>query len=460
MGVERAMNCIWITTDSLRQDHISCYRPEGTIDDSGDSLKVSTPNLDRLAKRGVLFERMRSEALPTIPCRRGIFTGRRVFPWREEPFPKGLVVRQPGWRPIPQEDVTIAEHLAKQGYVTALVADTYHLFKPSMNFHRGFHSFHWERGQEFDHWRTAPLPAERLDRHTKPDVKLGARRNRVLTQFLQNHTDPEAEDEYPVARTFTWAMDWLEGNCVHDMFFLYIDTFSPHEPWLTPRRFLEPYDPDASVPDLLYGNPYARSDLSASEHHHLRARYAGACSMVDYWIGRLLETLDRLDLWENTLVILMSDHGKIIGEFGSYGMPPHCTGPALNSVPCLIAHPEGQNAGRRFGGWLYNIDVTATMLTQLGGAGKSDVEGEDVWPAVSAGDQSFRPHLVTAHSKWHAVWEDDWLYLVDSETGRAALYDLASDIQRKHDIAARHQDLCGDFAAKLFSQLSRRDLLS
>lgn len=443
------MNCIWITTDSFRQDHISCYHPEGTIDDSGNSLKVSTPNLDRLAQRSVLFERMRSEALPTIPCRRGIFTGRRVFPWREELFPKGLVVNTPGWRPIPQDDVSVAEHLGAQGYVTAMVADTYHLFKPAMNFHRGFQSFHWERGQEFDQWKTAPLPQARLDRHTKSDVRLEARRNRVLTQFLQNHPNPEVEDEYPVARTFTWAMDWLEGNRAHDRFFLYIDTFSPHEPWLTPRRFLEPYAPDAAEPDLIYGNPYLRSELSAAEHHHLRARYAGACSMVDHWIGRLLDTLDRLDLWKDTLVILMSDHGKIIGEFGSYGMQPRCTGPALSPVPCLIAHPEGQNAGRRFPGWLYNIDVTATMLAQLGCEPKPDVEGQDVWPAVSAGDLTLRPHLVTAHNQWQAVWEEDWLYLVDSETDQASLYDLARDTHRRHDVAAAHPDLCAELRAKL-----------
>ena len=113
------MNCIWITTDSFRQDHVRCYRPAGALDEWGPGLQVQTPHLDALAAESAMFDRMRAEALPTIPCRRGIFTGRRVFPWASEPFPKGLSVRLPGWRPLPQGETTVAEHLAQQGYVTA-----------------------------------------------------------------------------------------------------------------------------------------------------------------------------------------------------------------------------------------------------------------------------------------------------------------------------------------------------
>jgi len=443
------VNCIWITTDSLRQDHVHCYRPEGTLDDTGPSLQVSTPSLDRLAREGVLFERMRSEALPTIPCRRGIFTGRRVFPWKNEPFPKGLIVRYPGWRPLRQQDVTLAEHLREQGYVTAIVADTYHLMKPSMNFHRGFDGFHWVRGQEFDRWRTAPLPPGVLERHTKPEVELGQRRSRVLRQFLQNHADLDGEDDLPCARTFHWAIEWLERNHAYERFFLYVDTFSPHEPWLPPQRLVERYDPGYDGADLIYGNPYTRSQLSDAEHRHLRARYAAMCTFVDEWIGRLLDAVERLGLAKNTLVVLMSDHGKIIGEFGRYGMPPDCTGPALSPVPCMIRHPAGENAGRRFRGWLYNIDLTATVLARLDVEPKADLEGEDVWPAVRDGAEEFRPHLVTAYGHWIAAWKDDWLYLLDSAGGRGALYNLAEDIHRRRDVAERHPDIRDELARRL-----------
>ena len=70
------MNCIWITTDSFRQDHVHCYRPQGPLDPAGRPLPVETPHLDRLAEESVVFDRMRAESLPTIPCRRA----RQVYP--------------------------------------------------------------------------------------------------------------------------------------------------------------------------------------------------------------------------------------------------------------------------------------------------------------------------------------------------------------------------------------------
>ena len=442
------MNCIWITTDSFRQDHVHCYRPEGTVDDTGPSLQVHTPNLDRLAGEGVLFERMRAEALPTIPCRRGIFTGRRVFPWQPEPRLKGLYPVFPGWYPIPQDDVTVAEHLSAQGYVTAIFADTYHIMKPSMNFHRGFDGFHWIRGQEFDRWRTQPLAADVLERHMKPELPLEGQRARVLTQFLQNHEGITAEGDLPAGRTSRNAISWLEANRGHERFFLYVDTFSPHEPWLAPAEYLELYEKDYSGPDLIYGNPYRRGELTDAEHAHLRARYAAMCTMVDKLIGDLLAAVERLGLRESTLIILMSDHGKIIGEFGCYGMPAECTGPALNPVPCIIRHPAGENAGKRFGGWLYNIDLAATVLDLLDMAPKADVEGESVWPAVSDGD-TFRDHLVTAYKDIVAAWRDDWLCIFNRTREELTLYDLGEDPHRTNDLSRRYPDLCRELAAKI-----------
>ena len=448
------VNCVWITTDSFRQDHVHCCRPEGTLDDTGASIRVQTPNLDRLAGESVMFRRMRAEALPTIPCRRGFFTGRRVFPWPQEPFYKGVYLRFPGWRPLPQEDVTVAEHLAERGYVAGIVADTYHIMKPSMNFHRGFHSFHWVRGQEFDRWLSQPLPEGCLARHLKGG--LGVEANRSLVQYLKNHMYVSRDEDYPVARRFRWAVQWLERNNAHERFFLYLDTFDPHEPWLVPQGFLDLYDPGWDGPKLIYGNLYRRSQLTDAEHHHLRARYAAACTHVDHWIGELLRAIDRLGMRENTLVVLASDHGKIIGEFGHYGMPAQDTGPALSQVPCFIRHPGGRNAGKSFDGWLYNIDLTATVLDLLDVEPKPDVEGKSVWPAVTDGAEGFRDGLVTAYGDHVAAWEGDWLYLLNTASGDAALYDLEADIHRKRDVADRYPSVRDGLAARIAALAGRR----
>ena len=410
---------------------------------------VQTPNLDKLATESVMFDRMRSESLPTVPCRRGIFTGRRVFPWNDEPTHKGMYIHAPGWRPLPQEDVTVAEHLGEQGYVTGLVADVYHLMKPSQNFHRGFQSFEWVRGQEYDQWQSQPLPEGYIEKYLKPGTEMEERRLRVLTQYLKNQMFRSGDDDFQAARTFRTAIQWLERNHEHPNFYLYIDSFDPHEPFEAPQKYIDLYDPDWDGPKLIYGNIYKRDELTDAEHHHVRARYAAAVTLVDHWVGELLKAIDRLGLRENTVVIVVSDHGKIIGEFGHYGMPPEDTGPALSPVPCFVRAPMGENAGTRFGGWLYNTDVVATMFSLMEVEPKSDIQGEDVWPAVTSGADAFRDHLVTAHCQMIGAWEEDWLYLLNADRNEAALYNLAEDIHRKSNVADKYPSERDGLAAKI-----------
>jgi arylsulfatase A-like enzyme len=108
-----------------RADHLGCY----------GSTRIKTPNLDKLAEEGALFVDASAEGLPTIPCRRVYHTGKSVLP-------------EAKWEPLSDNDITFAEVLDKHGVTTGFIVDTYHHFKPDYNFHRGFHSWHWIRGQE------------------------------------------------------------------------------------------------------------------------------------------------------------------------------------------------------------------------------------------------------------------------------------------------------------------------
>lgn len=450
------MNCLWITIDSLRQDHVHCYHPEGTSDPTGDPLIVHTPHLDRLAAEAVRFDRLRMEALPTVCARRGIFTGRRIFPFADEPPLKGEYITVPGWRPLPNHDVTVAEHLSDQGYVCGLVTDVYHLMKPNQNFHRGFASWEWVRGQEYDLWQSQPLPPGYLERYLRRGERLEERRLRVLTQYLRNQQYRAGDDDYQAARVFRAAIEWLERNHSHERFFLYVDSFDPHEPYEAPDRFLRLYDPDYTGPNLIYANMYRRDELTAAEHHHVRAGYAAEVTMVDHWVGELLAAVNRLGLRESTLVVVVSDHGKILGEWNLYGMPPTCTGLELNRVPCLVRHPAGSGAGTTYSGWLYNTDLTVTVLGLLGVEPKPATDGLNVWPAVLAGEP-VRDHLVVGHVEMISCWEGDWLYLVNTQRHEAALYHLGDDLLRQTDVAARYPADRDRLSAKLAAVIERAE---
>ena len=108
-------------------------------------------------RTSTVFSSAWGEGEPTIPMRRGFFTGMRSYPWRFHIDDRGSVPNIYGWHAIPTAQTTLAEHLLLNGVATGLVADVYHMFKPTMNFTRGFMSYDYIRGQESDRVRSGPL---------------------------------------------------------------------------------------------------------------------------------------------------------------------------------------------------------------------------------------------------------------------------------------------------------------
>ena len=176
------MNCVVICCDTFRADMI------------GHPV-VKTPNLDCLAREGINFTSAFAEGLPTIQARRTSFTGIRSFPWRFEMGSRGLTPCIPGWHRIPDEQTTLAEFLLDNDVVTGFVADTYHMFKPTQNFTRGFASWSFIRGQERDPMRSGPKSAVDPTRHL-PDGDYPEHWLQVLTQYLLNMLDRHTEEDY------------------------------------------------------------------------------------------------------------------------------------------------------------------------------------------------------------------------------------------------------------------------
>ncbi|MCK4284355.1 MAG: sulfatase-like hydrolase/transferase, partial [Candidatus Brocadiae bacterium] len=115
------MNVVLVMFDSLRKDCIGVYGapPWG---------EVATPHLNALAEESMVFDRVYPETLPTLPTRRAVYTGQRVYPFIDADFSlKGDFRGAPGWGPIPEEQATLAEMFREAGYRTGLIADVYHM---------------------------------------------------------------------------------------------------------------------------------------------------------------------------------------------------------------------------------------------------------------------------------------------------------------------------------------------
>jgi arylsulfatase A-like enzyme len=260
------MNIILFISDTFRRDHLPCY----------GNTSIITPNFDAFAKRSLVFGDCYPASFPTVPARADILTGHYTFLYQD-------------WGPLAQDEITLPQLLSGAGYLTMGVADTPFLLRNGYGQDRGFQDFISIRGQ-----RTGP----ELD-----DV----------------YSQMRLEEDRFAPRTLKTAADWLERH-YKEQFFLYIDTWDPHEPWDPPAYYVKPYYPEyaGEVIGPCYWE-YDADGLTRKDVDIAHACYCGEISMVDRWFGFLLERLRTLGILEDTAIIFTSDHGFYFGEHEQFG---------------------------------------------------------------------------------------------------------------------------------------------
>jgi len=435
------MNVIVIMLDSLRKDHLGCY----------GNRWIKTPAIDGLAKEGVLFTRFFPEALPTLPVRRAMHTGMRTFPNRNYVPRKGDNVKIPGWEPIPESQVTLSEILRKEGYLTALFSSTYHMFKPSMNFHRGFDCWEWIRGQEADRYRP-PLKGEVEDLKNLPcDLAYGCV-GHTLRWCLANMQGWRDESDWFPARTFGAAVRWLEENKDAEKFFLVVDEFDPHEPWNAPRNILELYfDISKYEGRRIINTRTGPFQFREGELDYTRAQYAGEVTLVDKYVGELLDKVEELGLWENTIVILTSDHGHPIMEHGILHKAPYCLYPELMDSVLIVYHPDKEYAGTLCDAYVGHHDIPPTILALVGASPPVPMDGVNIWKWVEGEERGRREYATSIFGEWVWCRDEEYAYISDVNGGRAKLYDLREDPEQHYDIAEEKPDVCREMYKRILT---------
>ena len=337
------MNVIVIVMDSLRADHVGCY-----------GSHVRTPNFDLVAQDGALFTQAYTESLPTMPTRTTWWTGRTNFPSRY-------------WQPFEPDDILLAEVLWERGYTSALVTDCYHLHKPRYNCGRGFDTTVFIRGQEADPWIVDESIPVDLSRHRLRGDKRDDWWQRVFEQYLRNTSSFEGEEDYFAPRVAQEAVRWLEYQVAargqKDRLFLWVDFFDPHEPWDPPDPWRSMYDPDYEGQELIDPVPgEVDGYITPRELEHTMALYAGEITFLDKWVGIPLDRIRDLGLWDDTLLMLTSDHGEPFGEHGYVRKVRPYSYEELVHIPWIVRHPEGCGAGKRFDALVQTTDLMPTIL--------------------------------------------------------------------------------------------------
>ena len=327
---------------------------------------VKTPNFRRLAEKAATFDNSYVGSMPCMPARRELHTGRYNF-------------LHSSWGPIEPYDDSMPEILKKSGIYSHLITDHYHYWEDGgATYHSRYSSYELVRGQEYDPWKAVRKIPQ------MPETVGGLGRNR---HNWANRAQMLNESDHYQNQTFDLALEFLEGNCDEDDWFLHVETFDPHEPYFSPDRFRSQY----GLPDGKHFDwpPYRHVEETSAEVERCRRECAALHTMCDESLGRILDFMDKHDMWKDTMLIVNTDHGFLLGEHGCWAK---CWAPFYDEVahtPLFIWDPGCGVKGQRRKALVQTIDLAPTVLDFFGMDIPRDMQGASLRVTV-ASDRSVR----------------------------------------------------------------------
>ena len=402
-----AKNVVWVLADTLRADHLGVYGYE----------RATSPVIDAFAQEAVLFENTRSQAPCTVPSVNSLLTARH--PLRFQGARKKSLTMPLG---IPAAFPSAAELFARRGYATAAVS-------------------------------ASPVVRQTPTRHN--------RQGGFDRGFDIFHEDCLWKDGNCVNRAAFALLDRLE-----EPFFLYLHYMDPHSPYQPPashgRRFARG-EPEAEfvakgdpkpVGRMLYaGGPEV--SLSESDRQHLIDLYDDEILYFDGRFGALLAELEHRGLAERSVVVLSADHGE---DFLDHGDIEHCRNLYDTEIRTpLVLRVPGAPA-RRVAATVQNVDILPTLVDLLGlEAPVEGFDGRSLRPLIEGGAAPPRPALA-AWNTWLSVVDGGRKLLIDTESGRSELYDLAADPGEADDLSAARPGEAARLRALLDAELRERGI--
>lgn len=351
------MKAIMVMFDTLCRDFLPPY----------GNTWIHAPNFRRLAERSVTFDQAYVGSMPCMPARRELHTGRYNFMHRS-------------WGPLEPFDESMPDILSRAGIHTHLVSDHYHYWEDGgATYHNRYSTWESFRGQEGDPWKGVvdpPLPPEHLGDFSSGHKAKLFRQDQINRRYMAR------EEQQSQARTFRSGIEFMETNSGADNWFLQIETFDPHEPHFVQKAYKDLYDDDYDGP--LFDWPYPRRVEESEEAcHHARTNYAALVSMCDRYLGTVLDAMDRLGLWDDTMLIVNTDHGYLLSEHGWWGKNIMPLYNEIAHIPLFIWDPRSGRTGVRSHALTQIIDMAPTLYGFFGVEPARYMQGMDLGPVLS-----------------------------------------------------------------------------
>ncbi|MBF0678607.1 MAG: sulfatase-like hydrolase/transferase [Devosia sp.] len=348
------MRAIVVMFDSLNRRLLPPY---------GDVL-THAPNFTRLAERTATFDNSYAGSMPCMPARRELHTGRYNFLHRS-------------WGPIEPFDDSAPEILSRNGVYTHMVTDHQHYWEDGgATYHNRYSSYEFFRGQEGDLWKGV---VDKNDSSRLKDILY-----RMQTQDGINRTYLSDEADHPQTLTFNAGLEFIETNAAADNWMLQLETFDPHEPFFSYDQYHRLY-PDSPLDngDDFDWPPYARVTESGSTIEHAKRRYLALLSMCDANLGRVLDLMDEKNMWDDTMLIVCTDHGYMLGERGWWGKSVMPWYDETIHTPFFVWDPRSRVAGERRQSLVQTIDIAPTLLDFFGLQPTPDMLGRPLKDTVA-----------------------------------------------------------------------------
>ena len=390
------MKIIMVMYDSLNRLWLQPY----------GSQETATPNFNRLAEKSVTFNRCYVGSMPCMPARRELHTGRDNFLHRS-------------WGPLEPFDDSMSELLSQNGIYTHLATDHYHYFEDGgATYHTRYNSWEGFRGQEGDGF----MPLVRPDDLPATRNYFADTAGRWVEQDLINRRFMKTPEDQPQNKTFAAGLNFLRHNHSKDQWFLQIETFDPHEPFFTiPDSDKE----NGQYTGPLYDWPPYRSlneEDSTGDIKHIRAGYRALLGMCDDNLGRILDFMDAHDMWEDTMLIVCTDHGFLLSEHNQWAKC-HCPFyEEVSHTPLFIWDPRSRQQGKRADSLVQTIDLPATILDFFHIPLPSDMQGYPLRQVIEQDEPVRHGALFGLHGGQVNCTDGRYVYMRSPVPGNTPLY--------------------------------------
>lgn len=420
------MKVIYLDIDSLRPDHMSCYGYE----------RLTTPNLDSIAAKGMRFQSCYAASSPCVPSRASFMSGRFGVN-------HGALTH---WGP------------------------GYDFYYPEGDGHSKKYPFFTRYLREAD-YKTVTFSSFG-DRHHAWWYFAG---------WSEVHTHTLKEGNENADEVISKVIPWLEEHGKEDNYFLHIQLWDPHTLYTCPTEYYEKWKNSSVIKEfpseeIIQDHQSDSFPRSASFLHtvdnfpstmpkkignrenlkHLIDGYDGAISFMDEQIGNLLNALRELGIEEEVCFVISADHGESMGEQGIYGEHASAT-ESVHHLPLIIKVPGITAPGSVYEGFLYNVDVISTITELIGLSTPSGWDGTSFLSALKGENQVGRDYLVMDHALYtcqRAVRDNKWYFIRTYHPGlynfdEVTLYDMENDPYQTKNVAKLYPDVVKEMDHRL-----------